>query len=304
MDNKTPRLLLVDDDRMALAILEDACNVLGYQTKTAANGAEAYTMIREDTKAFDVIMTDRMMPVMDGLALIRRLKRDADTADIPVILLTGASEPDDLRQGVEAGAFYYLTKPARSDVVGSVLQAAMKEVNRRVGVSSKLHSHQTAFGNIQILRMILRRPDEVEAVCSFLASLHDNPEHVVQGIYELVQNAVEHGVLRFGFDAKSKLIAQGGWDDALAARSRDPAYAAGLVEATMIRQENGLILTVKDNGPGFDWRPFIKADPARASLRCGLGISRANAYIFNKLAYNETGNEVSAVLVTKRQFSW
>ncbi|MBP1849717.1 response regulator [Rhizobium halophytocola] len=298
------RILLVDDDRVGLAMLKSMLEALHYEVETAVNGAEAYTLLREDPGRADLVVTDRMMPVMDGLALTRRLKRDAQTAAIPVVLLTGASAADDISAGIEAGAFYYLAKPADQHLVTTVLESAMREVGRRRDLADKLGTNQAAFQNVQILRMTLSRPEETEPVCGLLASLHHQPEKIVQGIFELVQNAVEHGLLRFGLEAKAKFLATGQWQQALMTRSRDPAYQQGQVEATMIRQANALILTVKDPGPGFKWRPYLGADPSRASALCGRGISRANTLIFDRIAYNQTGNEVTAILQLDKKTKW
>lgn len=298
------RVLLVEDDRLSLAVLQSELEKLGYAVEIAGNGAEAYALIREDPLRADVIITDRMMPVMDGLALTKRLKSEAETADIPVVLLTGATEAADITAGIEAGAFYYITKPAQSELISSVLGSAMREVNRRQTVKTRLSSHQSAFSNIEILRAKLRTPQEVEPVAGLLASLHDQPEKIIQGVYELLQNAVEHGVLRFGFNEKARLLAEGLWETALRERASSPNYAGGHVQATMLRKENGLILTIKDTGTGFNWRSYLSADPARAVGQSGRGIVRAKTFIFDKLVYNDAGNEVSAVSLTEKSFKW
>ena len=109
---------------------------------------------------------------------------------------------------------------------------------------------------MEVVRFRLRRPDEVESVVSMLASMHDAPDRIIQGIYELVQNAVEHGVLRFGLEAKGRLLEEGRWEAALAERVADPAYGEGCAEATAIRREDGIYINIKDNGflnyPGQD----------------------------------------------------
>jgi len=297
------RVLIVDDDRIVLSYFQQMLASLGFLAETAGDGAEAYAMLRENPGRADVVITDRMMPVMDGFALTRRLKRDPATRGIPVILLTGSKVAEDIAAGLDAGAFYYLTKPPSLELMQSVIESARKEVDRQRNVASKLSLHQSAFVNVTVLRTVLHRPDEVEGVCSLLASLHVEPETIIQGVYELVQNAVEHGVLRFGLQDKATLLAAGRWPQELAGRSKDPAYQ-GQVEATMVRRDEHLVLTVKDTGPGFDWRRFLAADPSRAGTLNGRGIARANNYTFGKLVYNEAGNEVVGVIQGKKSIEW
>lgn len=298
------RVLLVEDDRMAMVLEQGALESLGYVVETATNGAEAYALIRENPARADIVVTDRMMPVMDGVALTRRLKRDPDTADIPIVLLTGATAQEDIESGLAAGAFYYLTKPIQNGLVASVLESATREVLRRRVAANRLLAHHSAFANIQTLRMTLSRPDEVEPVCSLLASLHTAPDRIVQGIYELVQNAVEHGLLRFGYQEKAHLLASGQWNAALEARGNDPAYAKGAVEATITRRPEGLLLAVQDPGPGFDWRSFLDVDPSRSAALNGRGIARARNHVFHQLAYNAAGNEVRALYAPERAVKW
>ncbi len=298
------RVLLVEDDRLSAAVLQSELEKLGYTVEWSENGAEAYELFREDPARADVIVTDRMMPVSDGLALTRRLKADPETADIPVILLTGATETGDISAGLEAGAFYYITKPAQSDLIRSVLASATREAARRKAVKNRLVHHQCAFENVDILKMSLHKLEEVEPVASLLASIHRQPEKIIQGIYELLQNAIEHGVLRFGFKEKARLTAAGDWERSLRQRAGRAEYAGGRVEATMLRRKNGLVLTVEDNGPGFNWRPYLSADPSRAIGQSGRGIVRARSFVFDKLVYNEAGNKVTAACLTEKGHRW
>ncbi|WMS40964.1 response regulator [Acuticoccus sp. MNP-M23] len=299
-----PTILLVDDDRSGLLMLEAIVGALGYRVRTAENGAEAYTEVRENPQAIDVVVTDRMMPVLDGLALTRRLKREDATKHIPVVLLTGAVDPADIADGLAAGAFYYLTKPPVEALVASVLASALEEVNRRAKLRQGLQRHQAGFRNATAMKFRLRLPEEVDPVVSLLASMQENPDSAIQSIHELVQNAVEHGVLRFGFETKAKLLRDGNWQNAIAERAGDARYSNGWVEAASVRRDDGIYVSVKDNGPGFNWKSFIQADPSRASAPSGRGIARAANGVFDKLTYDETGNQVVGVIKTTPALEW
>src|SRR5918995_7053584 len=90
------RVLIVDDDRRMLDLLVDLLEVDGYEVATALNGAEALDLVL----AFDpdVVVSDVVMPVVGGLELCRRLKDEAHTANVPVLLISGSI------QGLNAGA--------------------------------------------------------------------------------------------------------------------------------------------------------------------------------------------------------
>lgn len=107
------RVLVVEDEAISR---HDLCQVLhrsGYFSAGAANGAQALEMVRF-FKPQAVIM-DLRMPVLDGFETTRRLKADKNTAGIPVLALTGSSEPADRQQALEAGVDDFFTKPINLD---------------------------------------------------------------------------------------------------------------------------------------------------------------------------------------------
>ncbi len=297
-------VLIVEDDRVALHSLSTIVESLGYRVQTASNGADAYTMARENPSVADIIITDRIMPIMDGVALTRKLKRSVKTENIPIIMLTGAKASEDMATGIEAGVFYYLQKPPEHQLVKSVLESARREVSRRRILHSTLGAHQSAFNFVDVLRLTISKVNEIEPACSLLASVHNEPDKIVMGIFDLVQNAVEHGILRFGFREKHRLLSEGSWKDALYARSAACDEYNGEVEVTIIKKETKLVLTVKDSGGGFDWSQFMSVDPSRSSALCGRGIARAKTLCFDQMVYNNVGNQVTAIKELQRPFSW
>jgi signal transduction histidine kinase/DNA-binding response OmpR family regulator len=122
------RVLVVDDDRHIVEWLKEALTNSGFVVKGAYNGHEALALARED--APDLILLDLKMPDMDGYEVIRNLRRDQATRDIPVIVITGISLDDDydhvkiLGMGVE----HMLTKPFS-------IETLVEEI-RRVGTGA------------------------------------------------------------------------------------------------------------------------------------------------------------------------
>ena len=247
---------------------------------------------------------DQVPNLHESIGLTRRLKREQATKHIPIVILTGARDPADVSAGIEAGAFYYLTKPSSAELIASVIGSAMEEVRRQKKLRADLRGHQSAFRNMEVVRFRLTGPAEVDSVVSMLASMQDAPDRTIQGIYELLQNAIEHGVLRFGLEAKSRLLAEGRWPEAVAERARDPAYAGGWALATAMRRDDGVYLNVKDNGPGFNWRPYLATDPSRSGAACGRGIARAANFAFDKLYYDKSGNQAVAFVASAPRVQW
>jgi DNA-binding response OmpR family regulator len=107
-------LLLVDDNRDLLSYMSQALTD-DYNILTAQNGQEALEQLKEND--VDIIVSDVMMPEMDGLELTRRVKTDINTSHIPIILLTAKAMSSDELQGLEAGADDYVTKPFSMDIL-------------------------------------------------------------------------------------------------------------------------------------------------------------------------------------------
>ena len=106
---KKGKILVVDDENYILHILDFSLGAEGYEVITAEDGEEAVRKTKEERP--DLVVLDVMMPKMDGFEACRAIKRDADVAQTPVILLSAKSRDIDQRQGFEAGADDYITKP-------------------------------------------------------------------------------------------------------------------------------------------------------------------------------------------------
>jgi len=103
------RILVVDDEIYIVHILDFSLGMEGYEVLTALDGEQALEKARAEKP--DLIVLDIMMPKLDGYETCRRLKADADTKDVPVILLSAKGRNVDQKVGFEVGADDYITKP-------------------------------------------------------------------------------------------------------------------------------------------------------------------------------------------------
>ncbi len=104
-----PSILLVDDTARNIQVLAAVLDKAGYKIAAASNGQQALDMI--EGVAPDLILLDVMMPGMDGFEVCRKIKKSAAMPDIPVIMLTARTAPEDVSTGFQAGAVDYVTKP-------------------------------------------------------------------------------------------------------------------------------------------------------------------------------------------------
>ena len=104
-----PRILAVDDEPNIVRLIQVNLERMGYQVDTANNGVQALEKIRANRP--DLVVSDVMMPEMDGMELLSTIKRDPALEDLPVIMLTAKTQDKDVMQGYTRGADMYLTKP-------------------------------------------------------------------------------------------------------------------------------------------------------------------------------------------------
>ena len=103
------RILVVDDERHIVRLVEVNLQRAGYEVLTAYDGVEALEKTKADKP--DMIILDVMMPRMDGFEVLKDLRANADTKDIPVIMLTAKAQDADIFKGWSSGVDSYLTKP-------------------------------------------------------------------------------------------------------------------------------------------------------------------------------------------------
>ena len=103
------KILAVDDEPSIIRLIQINLERAGHQVTTARDGKEGLQKV--DAERPDLIVLDVMMPYMDGFEALGHLRRDPQTRDIPVLMLTAKASDSDVFQGYQAGADCYLTKP-------------------------------------------------------------------------------------------------------------------------------------------------------------------------------------------------
>ncbi len=297
-------ILAVEDDRLERAFLAEQIKELGHVMREAVNGEEALNILRQNRDKIDVVLMDRMMPVMDGLTAVHLMKEDADLRKIPVVMVTAATGTRQMQEGLEAGVFYYLTKPVNEDVLRSVLMAATREARQARTLNDELKRHRLSFNLIHTCKFHFRTVQEAESLAAFSAHCFPDAERVLPGLAELLVNAIEHGNLEIGYERKSQLLDVGTWAAELERRATLDRYRDRVAELIITHKDDGFYAIVTDAGQGFNWRHYMTIDPARAGDNHGRGIAQANAMSFDKLTYNEQGNQVVGFVGSTPQLEW
>jgi DNA-binding response OmpR family regulator len=123
------KILVVDDEEDILHFLELVLREKGYQVATASSGHEALT--RAQMEKPDLILLDIMMPQMDGWEVLKLLRVDDETSEIPVAMLSARTEAKDRVQGLQEGAVDYICKPFSLQDLLAKIDAIFTETERR-----------------------------------------------------------------------------------------------------------------------------------------------------------------------------
>jgi two-component system NtrC family sensor kinase len=132
-------ILIADDDSVSRRLLQNYLQKWGYEVTAAQDGAEAWRLFEDG--AFPMVITDWMMPEIDGSGLIRRIRASRRPGYVYAILLTAKSQKEDLVEGMEAGADDFLTKPFDRDE----LRVRLRAGERIIRLEHHLRETQAAW---------------------------------------------------------------------------------------------------------------------------------------------------------------
>lgn len=117
------KVLIVDDSFYARQLLKKLLTQIGYEVTEASGGVQAIEILKKES--FDIVTVDLVMPEMDGITLIKKIREL--NRDMPIVAITADIQDETKKQALEAGAFAFLPKPARSEEINAIFSKLLKE---------------------------------------------------------------------------------------------------------------------------------------------------------------------------------
>jgi signal transduction histidine kinase len=205
-----PRVLIVDDEASNIAIL-DRLFRSDYQTVTATKGDAAMKLLQDET--FDLVLLDIMMPQVSGLEVLKSIRQNPQTVDLPVILISARMDENDVVEGLSIGANDYITKPfrlaelrarARTQITLKRLQDERKETIDELQAAHEMkdrflriasHDMKGPLSNLRMAHYLLRkhlddRPRPLE--------LLDNAEVSIDAMQSVINEFLDTAALQSG----------------------------------------------------------------------------------------------------------
>ncbi|SHH12124.1 response regulator transcription factor [Tepidibacter thalassicus] len=125
------KILVIDDEENIVELLKFNLEVKGFEVEVAYDGLDGFIKAREMHS--DLILLDRMLPSMDGIEVLKRIRKDENIKNIPVIMLTAKTMEKDKIEGLEVGADDYIIKPFSVEEVVARVNAVLRRYNSTKG---------------------------------------------------------------------------------------------------------------------------------------------------------------------------
>lgn len=291
MSNELTRdtVLIVDDEDALRDVLRRMLEGEGCGVLTASDGTQALEILQAHPDSISVVILDWVMPRMSGIELLRWMKTQHHIEHIPVIMLTALDDPERIKEGIDAGAFYYLVKPFQRTLLKSILRAAVFDFHNTRHLLEKLKQYEKPIALLEEGTFRFRTPEEAEQLAVMIASETPDPEHAMV-IAELLMNAIEHGNLGISYEEKGKLVEEDLWQAEVDRRLALPENANKDVVVRMKKADRNLQIEIEDQGTGFDFERYLRFDESRLFDNHGRGIAIAMASL--NVQFLGTGNKL------------
>jgi len=288
-----PTIMLVDDTEYNLKVLKTYLKDEPYNIITCRNGEEAWDIIsKSNPDDIYTIVLDRVMPGIDGIEVLERIKSHPDLDILPVILETSRSSEKDVLDGITAGATYYLTKPFTKEKLCAVVKSTVTRYRRFLATREECIRGQRGPILMQNGNFKYKTLQEANDLGLLLANACYDPRRVITGISELLINSIEHGNLDINYDDKSKLVDAQKWTDEINRRLALPENQNKYAYVSFEKKDTEIVINIRDQGKGFDFKKYLEFSPDRAYDSHGRGIYMAKSMSFDSIQYHGSGNHV------------
>jgi len=254
------KILVVEDCRTQADYLRHILESEGYQVVIAVNGNDALTQIGINPPA--IVLTDIVMPEMDGYTLCSAIKQNANTAHIPVILVTQLFDPADVMKGLEAGADNLIIKPFEPEHVISRLRSTLEPLAQRDSGDAGAIRESSFPGQMQSIPPILL--STYDLAIRQHAELQGEYEHLTAVNWELRRTV--DTLQRANEQLSQENAGLRRMEDALAKSNKKLQMMASITHNTLLNQLAAmhecleLANTIREKDPAMAWEQIAKAE--------------------------------------------
>lgn len=291
MQKQNFNVMVVDDDEINLEILVKNVKEHGYNVEACVDGVDAWHKLSAEPDKYDLVLLDKMMPQKSGMEVLALMKRNEELKDIPVIIQTGDVGVKEFKEGMLAGAYYYLCKPFAADMMMAMVNSALRDSANRSARAKLLRKERFIARHMVEAHFKIKEPEDAIKLAAALSCDAEYPDKINTALIELMVNAVEHGNLGVGRQNKTTFLSSGNLAEEITKRLELPENRDKFVDIYFKNDGNIKTVTIIDQGQGFDWEQYKDFDPLRLAEPNGRGI--ASAFLMDvDIEFVPPGNKV------------
>ncbi|MCB9421776.1 MAG: response regulator transcription factor [Ardenticatenaceae bacterium] len=179
------KILIAEDDLVSRHLLYTKLSQWGYEVIVSQDGDEAWQLLQQED-APQLAILDWMMPGIDGIDICRRARSNSQLQSVYFILLTTRNNPQDIIEGLQAGADDYVTKPFESQELKARVQAGARIVHLQSELTARVKELESALAKVKQLEGIL-------PICSYCKKIRDDTDNW----HQLEKYVTEHSEAAF-----------------------------------------------------------------------------------------------------------
>ncbi len=284
-------ILLVDSDQVERTALQNKFSRAGYRVVSLEKAEDALYLLKNQEVRPDLLISDVLLPKMDGVELLRRVKALDDP--LPVLLITGRGNVEDAINALRCGADDFIRKPFNhNDIISSVRSILnRKKEEILAGSFAKFLEYEKSsyvipndISLINIVSFQLTRNLVPSGLCSKTTA-----ENISLALKEAVSNAMFHGNLEVSSDIR-ELEGLKGFNEEIEKRISDPVYKDRKVKIQTEQTPDYVEYSIEDEGKGFNVKSLPDPrDPEYFLRNSGRGLLIIGVHM-DSVRWNEKGN--------------
>ena len=285
------RAVIVDDEAGIRELLSRIVKHESLRPDSYADSRTAFAALQECPDDVVLVIIEVRMPGLSGLEFMRRAS--ADFPGIPFIITSNRGSKKEIVQALKQGVFDYFEKPFPVKEISAAIRKAGLQADvafKAIQAYRNLVEKKLIFvlGNdvVQVPPLVGSLIEEVKLSCRIPPSQLPGMR---MGLHELLVNAIEHGNLELDSELKSRQD----YFEVLKKRAAEPRFRTRRVTVEVLITADSFSCTIKDQGPGFDWRELPNPGaPENLFKPHGRGVVMGIKF-FDEFSYNKSGNQVT-----------
>ncbi|MDH5581928.1 MAG: ATP-binding protein [Bdellovibrionales bacterium] len=310
------KILILDEGTFTEKLLLSILHKDNYDIQTHLEVKLAIKSLKTIPSSYEAIVINTNCKDINYIDFKNKVKNDPDLAGIPIIQIEKdndinldtknliLSDITILKQEImdkDDPNIFHLATPLNPSIIRPLL-STLKELNKeKRRIRSFFEGKKSGIDLIEQIKLTIKKHEEANTIADYLALYCPHFENARSGLKELLYNAIEHGNYEIGYDLKGTLLLEGTFEEELQKRIKDSKYKNRKVDILLEKRKEGIYIQITDEGKGFESKRYMEVSPSRATHNHGRGISLCYKVYFDKLAYNDKGNQVTCFMSNRKK---